>query len=203
MLQNWKKKMNLYNLLNNNELNLGITLNYKKDTIIFYEQDKAQGVYFILDGEIKISSYNKDGNEIIYNNLKKGDIFANALIFSSNPIYLGNVETKTNVTLFFLCKQNLIKILNQNTSFLLMYLEKLSDEIIKTKKILKLSTQKTIKEKLIYYLKLNNYEINMSVTQLSSLLFVERPSLSRIIKELIKDNILKKEGKKITLIKNI
>ncbi len=195
--------MNLVSYLKKEDYKLGTILKYPKGSIIKQEQEICQEAYFVLKGEIKISSYQLNGKEDIYNIIKEQEIFANNLIFSDNNYYLGNVIALKDVELLKIDKEALLKILSNNLSFLKAYCENYAKEIIKEKIKLKILLQKNIEERLCYFLNLNNGSINLSITKLSEILYLQRPSLSRVISSLIQNGIIKKEGKRITLLKDI
>lgn len=51
------------------------TKRYKKDQFIFHQEDKADRLYVILDGEISIESYQSDGQMTKITHLHGGEIF--------------------------------------------------------------------------------------------------------------------------------
>ena len=70
---------NYYNLLLQN----GRTINYKKNEVVFNEDDLCENIGFIIKGKIKIYTSSKDDNEIIINTLSENDCFGDLLLFSS------------------------------------------------------------------------------------------------------------------------
>lgn len=57
------------------------TMKYMKSDTIFVPEEPHNNIYFLKKGRIKISSYNKDGEEFIKTILKPGDMFGK-LIYS-------------------------------------------------------------------------------------------------------------------------
>lgn len=57
---------------------------YKKNDYIYFEKDKAQKVYLIAKGKVKIGYYAKDGEEIVKDVLGKGDLFGEKAILGLN-----------------------------------------------------------------------------------------------------------------------
>ena len=55
--------MKLLNLLTKEELTYLKYLYVKQNQIIFHENQKATGVFYVQTGEIQIISYTKNGNE--------------------------------------------------------------------------------------------------------------------------------------------
>ena len=58
--------------------------NFKKNEIIFNEDQICEEMGIIIAGEYIIQSLSFNGNEIIYAYLKEGDMFGQNLLFSDN-----------------------------------------------------------------------------------------------------------------------
>ena len=176
-------------------------IHFKIGEILFYENDICESVGIVVDGEIKISSMTFEGNEIIYNTLTKGSIFGNNLLFSSDNKYRGDVRGVTKGTLYLINKNNLIKLLMSNESFLIEYLAIGStfSKSLNTK--IKLLSFTNAKERFLYYLFIHNNKITIkSVTDLAHELYLTREVTSRLISSLIKENVISRNDKVITLV---
>ena len=198
-------KENILELLNNVEKN---KLTYKKllkDEILFHEGDKCNNVGILISGELIISSYTFNGHEIIFNDIKENDIFGNNLIFSSS------VKKQVSTITFSMCSPQislisfisslLIELLSSNNLFLKAYLRLQSDNAKSLNDKIKLLSFKNIEERFIYYLYLNNNEITFSsITNLASLLNIERETLSRLISKLVNKKLISKENNHIRLL---
>lgn len=191
--------MNLLDYLSKEELKLFKTSTYKKEDIIFYENDKCNYSFIILEGEIKIVSYSLNGDENIISIHKKNDIFANALIFSSNPYFLGDIICNTNSKILSISKSNLIKILQSNKQFLINYINVISEKTINLNIRTKLLGHKNIRSRIIYYFEINHYKIQKNISKISKELILPRPSVSREIHKMINENIITEEKKYLYL----
>lgn len=191
--------MNLLDYLSKEELKLFKTSTYKKGDIIFYENDKCNYSFIILEGEIKIVSYSLNGDENIISIHKKNDIFANALIFSSNPYFLGDIICNTNSKILSISKSNLIKILQSNKQFLINYINVISEKTINLNIRTKLLGHKNIRSRIIYYFEINHYKIQKNISKISKELILPRPSVSREIHKMITENIITEEKKYLYL----
>ena len=83
--------MNIIDLLEQEEKKRIRYRKLAKDSILFHENDVCRNIGIIIEGEVSIISYLDTGKEIIYNTLKKDEIFGNNLLFSSEPYYKGDV----------------------------------------------------------------------------------------------------------------
>ncbi len=58
---------------------------YRRGTVIFFEGDPGAGFHYVRDGRVKIVKTTGDGREHIIKLLNPGDIFAEVLLFNSQP----------------------------------------------------------------------------------------------------------------------
>jgi len=160
-------------------------VSYKKDQIIFLENDLCQKVGIVKSGEISIKSYFADGKEVTYNTLKSGDMFGNNLIFSSNPFYRGDVIALENSEIYLVSKESLLKILKEDEDFLIEYLTAQSDFSKTLNLKIKLLTIQGAEDRAKYYLTINKGQIKFkSITKLAQDLYLTRECLSRTLKKL-------------------
>ena len=165
---------------------------FKKGEIIFFEGDICRYVSVIIKGEISIRTFNFD-KEIEINLLHENEMFGDSLILTNDPRYLGNVIATKDSTLYLIDKNNWLTLL-ENKTILKNYLEIVSNKVYKIQSKVKILTQKTIRDKILFYLiteskRQNKKDIKIeSKEALALYLNIPRPSLSR---ELI---LLKSEG---------
>lgn len=173
---------------------------FKAGETIFLENDTCTCVGVIKSGEISIKSYFSNGKEVTYNVLKEGQLFGNNLIFSSKPAYRGDVIAEKESEIYFIGRENILKMLKIDDDFLISYLAMQSDFSKTLNLKIKLLTIPLASDRLIYYLTFNKNKINYkSITKLANELYLTRESLSRTIKKLNQDQIIKIESKTITL----
>ena len=58
---------------------------YAANVVLFSERDEAQGVYVVLDGEVRLSMNSTDGKRLSLRIAKKGDILGLSSTLSGNP----------------------------------------------------------------------------------------------------------------------
>ena len=105
--------MNILNLLNQNEKEKISYLNLKQNQILFHEGEECKSIFIIIEGQITILNYSLNGNEEIISILNKNDVFANALIFSNNNYYLGEIIATKPTKLAIINKNELISLLQK------------------------------------------------------------------------------------------
>ena len=173
-----------------------------KNSVINHEGDLCENIGVIISGKVDIVSYSFQGKEQILNSLKAGDIFGNNLIFSSEPIYRGDVIAKEKCVIAFINKENLIYLLQNNQEFLTLYLKAQSDFGKSLTARIQLLSFTNAEERLVYYASKNDNVITFkNVTTLAAQICIQRETLSRLLTSLVKRHLIKKEKGKITFLK--
>ena len=195
-------KIALLNVLSKEEHKLVKGYQVAKNSVIYHEGDTCENVGIIISGKIDIVSYSFEGKELLLNSLKAGDIFGNNLLFSSEPIYRGDVIAKEKSVVAFIGKNNLTFLLQNNKEFLNLYLKAQSDKAKALTARIQLLSLVNAEERLFYYASKNdNVIIFKNVTTLAATIGVQRETLSRLLTSLIKRHLIKKEKGKITVLK--
>jgi len=91
----------------------GETKTFKKGEIIFREGDQALYYFQIVEGKIKLNSYNEEGKEFIHNILGKNQSFGDSLIFLDKQ-YPMNATCLSPTEIIRLPKNNFFELLEQN-----------------------------------------------------------------------------------------
>lgn len=171
-----------------------IIKNYKKGSLIFNEGEICKYLSLIINGIVSISTINHFFEYEIAE-LRDGNLFGENLLFSEQKKYLGDIIAIKDTTIAFITKDNLFTLLKNNT-ILENYLHLLSKKAMNNQLKLKILSQKSIKEKVLFYLNSEQKRTNSntilidSKEQLSKILNVPRPSLSRELINLKNDNII-------------
>lgn len=172
-----------------------------KNTTLFREGEKCESIAIVVSGEIKISSFSFKGEELIYNILKKNEVFGNNLIFSDDPFYKGDVIATKESVVVSLNRINLLNLLQSNKDFLLSYLNVQSNFGKKLNSTIKMLSYSSAEERFRFYLFQNGGEITYdSVTSLAGVLQIKRETLSRLLTKLEKENVIQRSPHQIILI---
>lgn len=174
---------------------------YQPQETVFFENDTCVSIGIVKSGEISIKSYFANGKEVTYNILEEGQMFGNNLVFSSTPRYRGDVISQRQSEIWFISKENLLKMLKQDNEFLVLYLTKQSDFSKNLNFKIKLLTISGAEDRLTYYLTFNKGKItHKSITKLANELYLTRESLSRTITKMVKENKVTQIDKTIKLV---
>ena len=195
-------KIELLNVLNKEEHKLVKGYQVAKNNVIFHEGDVCETIGIIISGKVDIISYSFEGKELLINSLKAGEIFGNNLIFSSEPVYRGDVIAQEKSVIAIINKENLVYLLQNNKDFLNLYLKAQSDKAKLLTSRIQLLSLVNAEERLFYYASKNdNVIVYKNVTTLAATIGVQRETLSRLLTSLIKRHLIKKEKDKITFFK--
>ena len=176
---------------------------YKKNQIVFNEGDSCKYIGLVENGSITITTYTYNEKEYEINNITDNGIFGQFIIFNSLK-YLGTGIATKNTTVIQLTKNDLLELL-KNKSFSENYLKLISNINLKIQQKIKLLSQKEIREKIMFLL-LENKKLTNSNTfyfdtkeKLALFLNITRPSLSRELINMKKDNLIDYDLKSITI----
>lgn len=190
--------MKLFDLLKKDEIQIFNIKQYDTNEVVFLENDLCNKVGFLLQGSIKIITYTMNQKEEIITIINdKSFLIGQYLLFSNNPYYLGDGISLNKTKIAWISKKHLLELFTKNKEFLNAYLEIICNESFIIKQQVKLLAHKNIKDRIMYYLN-NNMIIKdnkrlvkiKSVKNLSDLLSLPRPSVSRELSNLEKEGII-------------
>lgn len=174
---------------------------YKTNETIFFENDTCHSVGIVKNGEISIKSYFSSGKEVTYNVLREGQMFGNNLVFSTTPRYRGDVLSQKESEIWFISKENLLKMLKEDDEFLVLYLTQQSDFSKTLNFKIKLLTISGAEDRLTYYLTFNKRKVSYkSITKLAEELYLTRESLSRTISKMVEKGKIRQNRKSLELV---
>lgn len=179
--------------------------NYKKGDIIFEDGDICEKIGFLESGSISIVTNTYLGNEYEINHISDNGFFGTYLLFSSNPTYLGTAIANKQSTVYYFTKESLLKAFDDK-QFLTNYLNLIADSSIMLQNKMKVLSQKSIREKILFILyqnyhnKHNNKYYIKSKEDFAKLINVTRPSLSRELINLQNEGIITFNKHYITLV---
>lgn len=197
------KNINLFKCFSENELkkifsnNNYAIKNYKKNSIIYMQNEKCKTLDVILNGIISIQKIDSDGNMLSINDFTSGDIIGENLLFSVKNIYPMTILAKSDVEILHINRDLILMLCQDNKSFLLGFLQSLSGKaLILSDKIMSLS-MKTLRQCIIDFLLFENYaqqstviKLNMTKKDLAEKIGVQRSSLSRELNKMRKDGLI-------------
>ena len=170
---------------------------YKKNEIVFFRGDILKKIIIIVKGTARGEMQKFNGNTIVINQMKAGEVLASAFLFGKNNVFPVDLIALENSEFLFLDKEKYLDLIQSDKRLLLNFIREISNKSqYLSKRIWFNFTHKTIEEKVLSYIKENAQDDKIkflpSISALAKKFEVTRPALSREISSLCKRKILKK-----------
>ena len=172
---------------------------YSLDEPIAFRGDEVKGLYIILKGTLITEMLTEEGNVIKIEELVPSDVIASAFIFGKKNSFPVDLAAKDEAEILYVERKEFLKLLFSQEKILENFLNEISNKTqLLTSKIWNSFNNKTIKKKFCDYVKKNQKDNLFSIQNLGALaefFGVERPSLSRVLSDLVKDEKLERIGR--------
>lgn len=183
------------------------TVDFDKDAVVKSRGEKLDHLMILLYGEVKTQMSDFNGRIIQIERLKSPTMLAMGFVFQKNNILPVNIITAKKSSILFIEKQTLIKFACEKEEFLEDLLNHIGNKMNFISQKLWITSLKTIKEKLLFYLlqlynqnnHKKNFEIPVKIEELSLLFGITRPSLSRAFSDLEKEDYFLRKGREVIL----
>jgi CRP/FNR family transcriptional regulator, cyclic AMP receptor protein len=188
------------------------TLTYKKGEQVICEDEQAIGVFFVHSGAVKLTKQDENGNEVIVCMKQKGDVFAEACLFSkTSELYPATATMLQDGQLFFLDKMELEKGLHEYPELAVQMIEYMSDSLREMTSTLRDVALLDVYAKSVRTLerlgnKFNtstsrwNIEIPLTIQEFATVVGTSRESVSRVFSKLKKEGIIEMKSRKIIIL---
>jgi len=182
------------------------SVSYSKNRIIALEGARASSVGIVLEGTVEIQKTYPSGRSITISRLFKGDIFGEAIIFSSSKCYPATIISVDFSRVFFLSEADILRLCSTSSLFLNNFMKILSNKILMLNERLKHLSYQTIREKISSYLteeyKLQGsrkIKVPLTRREMAEQFGIARPSLSRELISMKKDGLIDFDKSSITI----
>lgn len=170
---------------------------YKKNEIVFFRGDILKKIIIIVKGTARGEMQKFNGDTIVINQMKAGEVLASAFLFGKNNVFPVDLIALENSEFLFLDKEKYLDLIQSDKRLLLNFIREISNKSqYLSKRIWFNFTHKTIEEKVLSYIKENAQDDKIkflpNISALAKKFEVTRPALSREISSLCKRKILKK-----------
>lgn len=163
------------------------------------------GLIVIDQGKAKVFSLDEDGNEVVLNILKMGEIEGEGELFGENKTNTW-IEALEDTSVCSIDKNKFQNFLKENPGVTLKLLNNFGEKIVQVQRHEMLKSAFNAKERIWEYLKDQSIEMGSKIITLSlkkkdlaAYLGISAETFSRQLKILEKEGRLKVEGKKIEL----
>jgi len=180
---------------------------FERDHTIIQEHSTCNFLSFILEGEIFIQKHFVAGNILTINKLKQNNIFGGAILYADDNTFNYSVKAATDCKILFISKHVINEMLSKDKTFNKNYIKFLSNRLSVFRDKINILQLKDVRSKLIIYIisemqKHNSYLFSLSHTreEISNIIGVARPSVSRELQNMVDDNLIKINKKDIEII---
>ena len=182
---------------------------FKKNEVITTYISKRKQFILLTNGEADLTRYDINGNKTIVEKYINKDLFGDVFytIYSNNELF---VEAKKKSEVLIFNYEDLLDYFQKDNKFkktIESLFKVYTDKILMINNRIEVLTKRTIREKLLSYFQImtskkfqKSFYLPFTYTDLADYLSIDRSAMTREIKNLIDDGIIKKENEKITLL---
>jgi len=173
--------------------------------LLFTDGEVAEGFFVVLDGKVKVYKLSSEGKERILHIVHPGGTFAEAAIFG-NGLYPACAETLLPSKLLFLPKDGFLGLLADNSRIAINMIAGLSRFLRQFAQQIEELTFKDVPSRLARYLldlargRQAAVELPISKSQLASNLGTVSETLSRTLRKLSDDDLIRVSGKRVEIL---
>ena len=189
---------------------IGILKSYKKDELLFVEGEELDKIYLICEGRVLVSKYSQDGDEKIIYILQREEFI--------NEMSLDNRKTSSSVRVIEDCKllsfnnKDIMELMKADFNFNLLIINSLSNKLRKSFRQIRNLGLKKLNSRIASKLwklcrdygenNMDGIEIKMNITQtqLASMVGTSRECIGRFFKQLDKEAVLKYKNQRIVIL---
>ncbi|RUM92427.1 MAG: Crp/Fnr family transcriptional regulator [Thermodesulfatator sp.] len=186
---------------------IGTINRFRQKQNIFMEGEPADGFHIIMSGRVKIFKLSSEGREQILHLFGPGEPFGEAAVFAGD-VFPANAMATEDTETFYIPRKRFVFLLEQDPSLAMNLLAIFSKRLMRFARMIgDLSLKEVPGRVATYLLILMNRQqtqqlvtLDMTKTQLASLLGTIPETLSRIFARMQKNNIIKVRGRQIEIL---
>lgn len=180
---------------------------YSRGQNFFAEGDDGIGFYIVLSGKVKVFKLSPEGKEQIFHILEAPEPFAEAAVFAGEH-YPASAQALSETLVLFFPRKKFVELINQEPSLALSMLALLSRRLRKLTMLVESLSLKEVPGRLAaYLLYLHEHnrdsatiELDISKNQMAGLLGTIPETLSRILKRMNDENLIKVTTRSIVIL---
>lgn len=157
-----------------------------KGSFLAVEGDECNALGFVIEGKVEVQKVHVSGKMVTLTNLGTGDMFGEAIIFSSHKQYPATIMCLKPVKILLIKGQDVISLCSTYPRVLQNFMTHLSNRILMLNSKIQYLSLETIRQKIVIFLweqykKEGSILIKIPLTKqkLAEQMGVQRPSLSR------------------------
>jgi CRP/FNR family transcriptional regulator len=180
---------------------------YSRGQNFFAEGDEGIGFYIILSGKVKVFKLSPDGKEQIFHILEAPEPFAEAAVFAGQH-YPASAQALAETIVLFFPRQKFLELISLQPSLALSMLALLSQRLRKLTMLVENLSLKEVPGRLAAYLLYlhehnddsTTVKLDISKNQMAGLLGTIPETLSRILKRMTDEKLIKADTRTICIL---
>lgn len=179
---------------------------FKKDSILFFEDDECTSLGIVLDGMLEVRKIFASGKTIALTRMGPGNIFGEVIVFSKSHKYPNTIAATIDSKIMLIKREAIAKMCSANKIILENFMELLSNRILMMNRKLKELSFESIRQKICNYIikeyvKQKKLTIIVSQSRLTMAehMGIQRPSLSREFAKMKNDGLIDFDKTKIII----
>ena len=179
---------------------------FEKGEWIISQGEEYAALYILIEGEIKTVMMDEKGDFMHIENIKAPQPMATGFLFAGNNKSPVTAIAIKDCTLISIPKENVFSLMRKHDAFMHAILTSISNKLQFLSEKIRLTSLRTIKAKLAYYILResngdNSFQLKMSRQEMANLFGVSRQALTSVMKQLHDENIVEIERRKIKILK--
>ena len=168
----------------------GRSASYCKGEFLAMQNDPCRSLFLLEEGRVQALITSEEGRELTFDVLTAPDVLASPFLFSSEALYPVSIVARSDCRAWILSRECVRSLLEQDRAVLHNFLTILSDHSLFLSRRINEFALQSLSSRLVGYLKDNHAIRNLQET--AFILGVARPSLSRMIAQMVEQGIVQK-----------
>ena len=178
---------------------------FKKDDWIISQGEELLSLYILIEGEIKTVMVDERGDFMHIENIKAPLPMATGFLFAGNNKSPISAIAKKDCKLICIPKDNVFALMKKHDAFMHAILSSISNKLQFLSEKLRLTSLRTIKAKLAYYILKESegqstFQLKASKQEISNLFGVSRQALTSVMNQLHDEKIIHAERRKVKIV---
>lgn len=170
---------------------------YRKGDFIALQDDVCRTLFLLCEGSVYAQMTSAEGRELTLDTLSAPDTLASAFVFGTENRYPVSIIAQADCRLWVLSRESLREILEQDRTVLHNFLTIISDHSLFLSRRINEFALQSLASRVVSYLK-DNHSIR-NLQEVAFILGVARPSLSRMIGQMVEQGTVCKTPDGYTL----
>ena len=163
---------------------------YRKGEFIAMQNSACRSLFLLCEGSVYAQMTSSEGRELTLDTLSAPDTLASAFIFGTENRYPVSIVANSDCRLWVVGRESILQIIEQDNSVLRNFLTILSDHSLFLSRRINEFALQSLSSRLVSYLKDHHAVRNLQET--AFILGVARPSLSRMIAQMVEQGTIRK-----------